>query len=81
MPEDGGTDRPGDKAHRVNQECLKGSDYWIRLGEEQFGEEKAGRGRIEEEVVPLDRCADGAGDDRSPQLGALVDRRRVCCHK
>ena len=42
--------------------------------EEQRREDQRGRGAVEEEVVPLDGGADGAGEDRAPSV-ALLDAR------
>src|SRR6202007_1246354 len=57
----------------------------VFVGEVELAEDQAGGGAIEEEVVPLDRGADGRRDDGLAQVGAVVVRaqRRVggCrCH-
>ena len=43
----------------------------IGVGEEQLAEHERGGGAVDEEVVPLERRADGGADDDPPQL-ALV---------
>ena len=53
----------------------KRPDHGVGLGKEQLGEKKTGRGRIEEEVVPLDRRSDRAGDNRPIELSPVVNRR------
>jgi len=59
------------KAHGVNGEGLQGTDQRFRLREIELGEYQPGHHAVEEEVVPFDGSADGAGDDRSPQLAAV----------
>jgi hypothetical protein len=80
MAKDRRPDRPGNEPHRVNQKDIAGRHHGIGLGEEKLGKDEAGRGGIEEEVIPLDRCSDGAGDDRSPELHSFVSRSRCHCH-
>jgi hypothetical protein len=52
----------------------------------KFREDEASYRAVEQEIVPLDRRADRAGDYGTPQLGALVDVRKAgrgdfgCCH-
>ena len=72
MAEDRGAYRAGHEAHGIDEEDVEGGYGRVALGEEQLGEDQAGRGAVEEEVIPLDRRADSAGDDRAGQLAALV---------
>src|SRR2546426_590324 len=80
MAEDGRPERPGDEPHRVDEEDVEGGDQGSGLGEEQFGKDEACGGRVQKEVVPLDRRSDRAGDDRSPELFPLVGGGRDYCH-
>ena len=71
--------RPGDEANRVGAEGQKLSNERIEVGKKQLAKDQRRRGAIQEEVVPLDRGADGAGDDgfdQRPSRRGLVGRRR-----
>ena len=62
VPEDRRAHRPGREPHRVGSEGLQGPGVGAGIGEED-GREHDRRGRpVQEEVVPLDRGADHAGD-------------------
>ena len=84
VAEDRGADRPRDEPDRVDAERLQRADQRIGVREVQLGEDQAGDGAVEEEVVPLDGGADGARDDRAPELYAVVGRccgDCRCCHR
>jgi hypothetical protein len=72
MAEDRGPHGPGEEAHGVDQEGLERADQRVGLREEEFGEDEAGDGAVEEEIVPLDRGADRAGDDGAGELGPVL---------
>jgi hypothetical protein len=67
-----GADRPGNEAYVEDDVGLQGPDQWIRIREKQFREDQPGDGAVEQEVVPLDRGADRAGDQCSPQLPTVL---------
>jgi hypothetical protein len=46
------------------------------LGKEELTECQTGDDAVEQEVVPLDRCADRARDHRPPQLRAMIGLRQ-----
>jgi hypothetical protein len=75
MPEDRRPHRPRYEADRVNGEGFERSGQRIRSREEQRGENEPGHHAVEKEVVPLDRRADGAGDDGAPKLHGVVGVR------
>jgi hypothetical protein len=75
MPENRGADGPGDEPDGVDHEDVERRDDRIGLGEEQLGEDEAGRGGVKKEVVPLDRRPDCAGDNSAIELSALANRR------
>src|SRR5207247_6171157 len=60
------------ESHRVGPEALQRADQRSRFREEQLGEDEASDGAVEEEIIPLDSCADRARDDRPPQLHAVL---------
>ena len=72
MPEDGGADRPRDEADGIDGEGLERADPWVGVREEQLGEDEAGDGAVEEEVVPFDRGPDGGGDDGAAKLNLML---------
>src|SRR6185312_1573342 len=86
MAEDGRSNRARDKADRIDRKGLKRADPWIGMREEQLCKDKTRDGRIEEEVVPLDRRADGGGDHGAAKLHLVFGRGegdRIgigCCH-
>ena len=51
-------DRPGDKSCRIGAERDERTDKGIEARKEKLVEHERGRGRVDEEVVPLDRGAD-----------------------
>jgi hypothetical protein len=76
VAEDRGTDRPGDEAHRVDGERLQHTNQGIGLGKEELGKDEAGHRAVEQEVVPFDRGADGAGDQCAAQLRLVLGFRQ-----
>src|SRR5437764_6909109 len=62
VAEDRGADRPGDETHCVNGERLQHADQRIGLGKKQLAKDEAGHRAVEQEVVPFDGGAYGAGD-------------------
>ena len=72
MAEDRRPDRAGDEADRIDQERLQRADQRIGFREIELREHQAGDGAVEEEVVPLDRGADRAGEHGATQLRAMV---------
>ena len=72
MPENGGADRTCNEADRIDRKGLERSDPWIGVREEQLGEDEAGDGAVEEEVVPFDRGPDRGGDDGAAKLNLML---------
>src|SRR5262249_26583009 len=72
MPENRSTHRARDKADGIDRKGLERADPWVGVREEQFGKDQARDGRIEEEIVPLDRGTDGGGDHGAPKLNLVV---------
>ena len=73
MTEDGGADRAGDKADGIDRKGLQGADQRIGSRKIELGEDQPGHRAVDEEIVPLDRRADRAGDHRAAQLPAVLD--------
>ena len=71
VAEDHAAERPGDEPDGVGGEGQQGADQRLEAGEEQLVEDQRGGGAVDEEVVPLQRRADQAGDDD------LAHRRRL----
>jgi len=76
MSEDGGADRPADEADEIGAEGGERRGERVFVGEIELAEDEAGGGAVEEEVVPLDRGADGRGDDRFSQLRIVLGFRQ-----
>jgi hypothetical protein len=55
---------------------LERSDPGVRVREEQFGEDEAGDGAVEKEIVPLDGGADGGRDNGTAELHLMFSRRK-----
>ena len=84
MPEDRGPNRPGDKADGIDGKRLQHADQRVGFGKEQLAKDQTGDDAVEQEVVPLDRRADGAGDDGAPQLSGMLGfgdspQSDICC--
>ena len=77
MAEDGRADRARDEADGIDGEGLERADPGVGVREEQLGEDEAGDGAVEEEIVPLDRGADGGGDDGAAKLHLMFSRRKL----
>jgi hypothetical protein len=72
VPEDGGADRAGNEADRVDAERLQRSHPRVGMREEQFCEHQPGDRAVKKEVVPFDRGADGRGDHRAAKLNLML---------
>src|SRR5262249_40005160 len=70
----------------IDRECFQRADPRIGMGKEQLCEDETGDGRIEEEVVPFDRGADGRSDHGAAKLHLMFTRgerdgiRKCGCH-
>src|SRR5258705_7603440 len=53
------------------------SDPGVRVREEQFGEDEAGDGAVEKEIVPLDGGTDGGRDNGAAELHLMFSRRKL----
>jgi hypothetical protein len=73
MPEDRGTDRPGDKAHCEHGECLQCTGQRVGGRKIQFRKDQCGHLTVQQKIVPFDRRADRAGNHRAAQLSASID--------
>ena len=71
MPENGGADRACHKADGIDGKGLKRADPGIGMREKQLGEDEAGDGAVEEEIVPLDRGADRGRDHGAAELDLM----------
>src|SRR6516225_1109905 len=65
-------DRPADKSDEKNGERLEYADQRIRFGEEEFAEDQRSHLAVQQEIVPLDRGADRAGDHGAAQMRAML---------
>ena len=74
MAEYRGADRAADKADEVGAERRERCGERIFVGEVELAEDQAGRGAVDEEIVPFDRGADRRGDHRLAQLRAVLRR-------
>src|SRR6185437_12029621 len=83
MSEDRRTHRARDEADGIDAERLQRAHQRVGVREEQLGEHQAGDDAVEEEIVPLDRGADRAGDHRAAELGAMLSLReyRQAAHR
>src|SRR5262249_23620041 len=72
VAEDNPAERPGDEPHREGQKGEDLAQGHRLLGEEERPKDQGRRRAVEEEVVPLDRRAHGAGDDRLHERSPLV---------
>jgi hypothetical protein len=62
---------------KKNGERLGHADQWIRFGKEGLAEGERGHLAIEQEVVPLDRRTDRAGDHGAAQVRTVVKFGKV----
>src|ERR1700678_3095988 len=67
-PENGGDDRPAEKADEIRPERQQGGGEGVGLWEEQLAEHETCGGAVEEKIIPFDGGADGGGDDGPTQL-------------
>src|SRR5262245_31868577 len=72
MAEDRRANWPRHEADRVHAESFECADKRVRAREEQLREDQAGDDAVEKEVVPLDRGANRARDDRAEQLLTML---------
>ena len=70
MAEDRRADRTGDKAHCIDRESLQRAISGLDWGR-TVAENQAGHGAVKEEIIPLDRGPDRAGDDGATELRAV----------
>ena len=71
MAEDRRTHGPRHEADRIDAEGLQRPDQRIGMRKVELREGEARHNAIEEEIVPLDGGADGAGDHRAAELAAV----------
>ena len=71
MAEDGGAERPGQEAHAVGAETDDGTERRVTGRKEQPVEHGGRCDGIEQEVVPLDRRPQDAGEQDAPHPGRL----------
>jgi hypothetical protein len=76
VAENRGAHRARDKADGIDGEGFERADPWVGMRKEQFGEDQASDGRIEEEIVPFDRGADGRGDHGAAKLDIVLRGRQ-----
>jgi len=83
MAEDRRADRPRQEADEINEKSVERADQRIVVREIELGENQARDGAVEEEILPLDRRADGRGDDGAAQFARMIDARKradgLCC--
>ena len=72
MAEDRRAYRPRDEAHGIDGKGLERADPGVRVREEQFGEDEAGDGAVEKEIVPLDGGADGGRNHGAAELHLML---------
>ena len=72
MTENRCPDRSSDKTDEENPECLQDADERVGAGKEELAEDQPRHLSVKQEIVPLDRCADGAGNDSAAQLSAML---------
>ena len=75
MTEDRRADRAVNEAHRIDGKCLQHAYQRVGFGKEEFAEDQPGDDAVKQEIVPLDRRANGAGDYRPAKLRAMVSLR------
>ena len=75
MAKDRRADGPPDKADKKDPEGLEDAHQRVGLREKDRPENERADGAVKQEVVPLDRGADGAGDQRPAQLRAVFSVR------
>ena len=76
MAEDRGADRPGNETHRIDGERLQHANQGIGLGKEELAKDEAGHRAVEQEIVPFDGGAYGAGDQCAAQLRPMLGFRQ-----
>ena len=67
-------DRPREEAHREGRKRENLTGERTEGGKEKFGNDERGGRSVEEEIVPLDRGADRAGDHRLDERALLGPR-------
>src|SRR5438477_10066114 len=72
MTENRRPDRPSDKTDEEDPECLQDSDERVGAGKEELAEDQPRHLSVKQEIVPLDRCADGASNNSTAQLSAML---------
>ena len=72
MPKDRRADGACRETDGVDRERFQCADQWIGMGEVEFREYQAGDSAVEEEVVPLDGGAHGAGNHGPAKLRLML---------
>ena len=72
MTEDRRADRPPDKADEKHAEGFEHADERTGMREIKLAENQRGHRAVEQEIVPFDQGADGAGDQGAAQLLAVL---------
>src|SRR5262245_57225241 len=78
MAEDRGADRACDKADKEDAEGLQRIDQRVGPGKEDMTEDQPGHRAVDQEIVPLDRGTDGAGNDGAAQMRPMLGLRGRC---
>ena len=73
MAEDGRADRPADEADEEYAKASSTPTIGSDFGKNSLPNTSAGHCAVEQEVVPLDGCADSAGDHGATQLCFVFD--------
>ena len=77
MAEDRRADGPADKPDEENAERLQNANQRGGLGEEERSEDERAHLAVEEEIIPFDRRANRASDQRAVQLPTVLDVRKA----
>src|SRR5438309_3666213 len=76
MAEYSRSDGPAEKSDEKDGERLQHADQRVGLREEELAEDEPRHLAIEQEIVPFDRRAHRAGDQRAAQLRAMLGFRQ-----
>ena len=75
-PKIASADRARDEADGVNAERVQGGNQRIFVREVEGSKDKASGGAVEEEIIPLDRCADRGSHCSPGEHSAVFGRRQ-----
>jgi hypothetical protein len=70
-------DRSSDEADEKHPKRLENADQRRRFRKEELTEDQAGDGAVQQEIVPLDRGSDRAGQQRATQLAVMFGFRQA----